>query len=91
MWKSRSPLSAHFKILIYQTHTDRALPMCQALLSEKIIYLFNYVFSFSCVGSSLCVGFPQLLPLGVSHCGGFSYCGAWALGHAGFSSWGAQA
>ena len=27
----------------------------------------------------------------VSHCGGFSYCRAWALGHAGFSSGGAQA
>ena len=27
----------------------------------------------------------------VSHCGGFSYCRAWALGHTGFSSGGAQA
>ena len=90
MWKSRSLLSTHFKILIYQIHIHRALPVCQTLFF-KTIYLFNWVFIFGCIGSSLHEDFLQLWPQGVSHCGGFSYCGAWATGHVGFSSWEAQA
>ena len=51
--------------------------------------LFIYLFIFGCVGSSsLCVGFLWLWRAGAtlhcsvwaSHCGGFSCCGAWALG-----------
>ena len=50
---------------------------------------FIYLFIFGCVGSSLLrAGFLQLRQAGatlhcgaqVSHCGGFSCCGAWALG-----------
>ena len=53
-----------------------------------LIYLF-YLFIFGCVGSSLLLsGFLQLRRVGAtlrcsaraSHCGGFSCCGAWALG-----------
>ena len=53
------------------------------------IYLFIYLFIFGCVGSLLlCAGFLQLQRAGTtlrcgaraSHCGGFSRCGAWALG-----------
>ena len=53
-----------------------------------LIYLF-YLFIFDCVGSLLlCAGFLQLWRAGAtlrcsawaSHCGGFSCCGAWALG-----------
>ena len=52
-------------------------------------YLFIYLFIFGCVGSSLlCTGFLYLQRVGVtlrcgeqaSHCGGFSCCGAQALG-----------
>ena len=55
------------------------------------IYLLKiYLFIFGCVGSLLlCAGFLWLRPAGgyslrcgvqASHCGGFSCCGAWALG-----------
>ena len=53
------------------------------------INLFIYLFIFGCIGSSLlCVGFLWLLRAGAalhcgewaSHCGGFSCCGARALG-----------
>ena len=55
------------------------------------INLFIYLFIFGCVGSLLlCVGFLQLWQVGAtlccgawaSHCGGFSCCGAQALGTA---------
>ena len=66
------------------------------------IYLFIYLFIlifFGCVGSLLLpTGFLQLRRAGstlccsarASHCGGFSYCRAWAPG-VGFSSCGMQA
>ena len=53
------------------------------------IYKFIYLFIFGCVGSLLlCAGFLQLWQAGAtlhcgvraSHCGGFSCCGARALG-----------
>ena len=56
---------------------------------NKFIYLRIYVFIFGCVGSSLLrVGFLLLRRAGAtlrcgawaSHCNGFSYCRAWALG-----------
>ena len=58
---------------------------CEVFLKNKFIYLFI----FGCVGSSLLrVGFLHLLRAGatlccaapVSHCSGFSCCGARALG-----------
>ena len=58
------------------------------------IFFKLYIYSFSCVGSSLLrVGFLQLQRTGAtlhcgaraSHCGGFS-CGAWASRCTGFSS-----
>ena len=54
-----------------------------------LLTLFIYLFIFGCVGSSLLrMGFLQLWRAGAtlhrvaraSHCGGFSCCGAWALG-----------
>ena len=59
--------------------------------SPSFLFLINlfYVFIFGCVGSLLlCTCFLQLWQAGVdlcccvraSHCGGFSCCGAWALG-----------
>ena len=62
----------------------------------KLIYLFI----FGCIGSLLLrVSFLQLRRAGAtllwgvraSHCGGFSGCGAWALGARGFSSCGTWA
>ena len=56
---------------------------------NKSICLFVYLFIFGCVGSSLLrAGFLQLRRAGAtlrcgarpSHCSGFSYRGAWALG-----------
>ena len=53
-----------------------------------LLFLIN-LFIFGCIGSSLLrAGFLQLLQAGAtlrcgaraSHCGGFSCCGAWALG-----------
>ena len=64
-------------------HTHRTLDFL------KLINLFMYLFIFGCFGSLLlCVGFLQLWRAGAtlrcgvwaSHCGGFSFCGAWALG-----------
>ena len=58
-------------------------------LKEIGVYFFIYLFIFGCVGSSLLrAGFLQLWRAGAtlrcsawaSHCGGFSCCGAWALG-----------
>ena len=52
-------------------------------------FIYFYLFIFGCVGSSLLrAGFLQLQRAGAtlhcgvraSHCGGFSCCGAWALG-----------
>ena len=56
-----------------------------------VVFLINlfYLFTFGCVGSSLLrAGFLWLRRVGAtlgcgvqaSHCGGFSCCGAWALG-----------
>ena len=54
-----------------------------------IFYFFKFIFIFGCVGFSLlCAGFLQLRRAGAtlrcgaraSRCGGFSCCGAWALG-----------
>ena len=59
-----------------------------SFFKNKFIYLF-YLFIFGCVGSSLpLTGFLQLGQAGAtlccgvqaSHCGGFSCCGARALG-----------
>ena len=59
------------------------------------VFLFLYSFIFGCAGSSLLHrlfssrGEQRLLSsfnVQASHCGGFSYCGAQVLGHAGFSS-----
>ena len=67
---------------------------------KMIIYLFTYLFSFGCAGSSLLCGTlstcgeqRQLSSCSgkASHYGGFSCCGAWALGLVGFSSWGSWA
>ena len=58
------------------------------ILRDILLNLF-YLFIFGCVGSSLlCTGFVQLRRAGAtlccgaraSHCGGFSACGALALG-----------
>ena len=55
----------------------------------------KYLFLFGCTGSLLLCGLfsscgeRRLLSswgARASHCGGFSYCGAWALGLSGFSS-----
>ena len=44
------------------------------------INLFIYLFIYGCVGSSLlCAAFSSC-SMQASHCGGFSCCGAWALG-----------
>ena len=66
---------------------------CQAFKKNKFIYLFVclfiYLFIYGCVGSLLLLaGFLQLWRAGAtlrcgvwaSHCGGFSCCGAQALG-----------
>ena len=63
-------------------------------------FFFQILFIYGCAGSSLLpAGFLQLwraqilssCSVRVSHCSGFSYCRAQALGHAGFSSCGFQA
>ena len=72
--------------------------VCVQILSLKK----NYLFIFGCSGSLLLHAgfFFQLRQVGaivcyrvwaLSHCNGFSYCGARALEHTGFSSCGAQA
>ena len=49
--------------------------------SDFFFKLFIYLFIFGCVGSSLLhAGFLQLGQVGASPCGGFSCCGAQALG-----------
>ena len=62
--------------------------VCQFLLYNKVNQLYIYIYII-CVGSSLLrAGFVQLQRAGAtlrcgaqaSHCGGFSCCGAWALG-----------
>ena len=77
---------------LWVTHSSKCFnsannPKWQVAL---LYFLFIYVlFSFGCVGSSLLLmGFLQLWRAGatlhcgawVSHCGGLSCCGAWALG-----------
>ena len=66
--------------------TSQAAHVCCV---ELLALFFLNLFIFGCVGSSLlCAGFLQLRRAGatlccgvwVSHCGGFSYCGAQALG-----------
>ena len=52
------------------------------LVKNQWIFLLKILFIFDCTGSSL---------QWASHCGGFSCCGAQALGHAAFSSCGSQA
>ena len=63
-----------------------------AFVSFSILFIFKtylFIFIFGCVGSSLLhAGFLYLQRAGAtlccgvqaSHCGGFSCCGAWALG-----------
>ena len=72
-----------FMCLLYRKY---CLQVCDYFLF--FINLFIY-FIFGCVGSSLLhMGFLQLRRMGVtlccsvwaSHCGGFSFCRAWALG-----------
>ena len=57
--------------------------------------LFILLFIYGCAGSLLLGSLSSSCPkrellsscdVRASHCGGFSYCGARALGHAGFSS-----
>ena len=65
----------------------------QRVRQEEVCFCFFInlfiLFIFGCVGSLLLrTGFPQLRQVGAtlhcgawaSHCGGFSCCGAWALG-----------
>ena len=64
--------------------------MSRILSRWAVLFSFLRFFFFNgCVGSSLlCAGFLQLQRVGptlrcsaqASHCGGFSCCGAWALG-----------
>ena len=68
------------------------LNTCHLLLAICMSYFFFFlifIYLFGCVGSSLLhVDFLQLWRAGAtlhcgawaSHCGGFSCCGAWALG-----------
>jgi len=53
------------------------------------VYLFIYIFDW--LGLGCCTGFSLGLfstcSVRASSCGGFSCCGAQALGHTGFSSW----
>ena len=60
---------------------------------SNLKFFFIYLFIFGCPGSSMLPGlfssWGEWVPLcscgaGVSHCGGFSCCRTWALGHAGF-------
>ena len=70
------PYSGNVPVIVYFTHFD----------------FLKFLFIFGCAGSSLLCGLfshcgEQGLPssCGVwgSHCGGFSCCGAWSLGHTG--------
>ena len=61
------------------------------LFSFFNFYLFLYLFIFGCAGSSLLHGLLLSCSVWVSHCGGFSYCGAQALGCVGFSRCGTWA
>ena len=65
----------------------------------SVSYMFGFILFYFCIFGwagwvfSSCGEQGLLCSWGarVSHCGGFSYCRAWALGHTGFSSGGAQA
>ena len=63
--------------------------LCYLFIFLNDHFVFIYLFNFGCIGSSLLrAGFLLLLWEGAtlrcsaraSHCGGFSCCGAWALG-----------
>ena len=61
--------------------------------ASAFFFIYNFIYLFLAVlGLSFCMHtFPQLQQAGVtlccgsraSHCGGFSCCGAWTLGHMG--------
>ena len=62
------------------------------MMIKYYVLLFHYSFMW-CTGSLLpLMGFLWLRHVEAAlWCGGFSYCRAWALGHAGFSSWSLRA
>ena len=66
-------------------------PLVTTVCSMSLLsFLKNHLFIFGCAGSSLCCtwafsscrerGLLSSCGAWVSHCCGFSYCGAWALG-----------
>ena len=88
-------LKCRFHVFLPSCHEslkDYGVYILHKKLSISYIYIYFFFFNlflFGCIGSLLlCAGFLQLrragatLPCGAqaSHCGGFSCCGAWALG-----------
>ena len=45
----------------------------------NVSWFFKFILIIGCAGSLPCTGFP-IVVMGASHCGGFSCCGAQALG-----------
>ena len=68
-------------------------PVCIFLFLKKLFYFWLHWLFVATHGLSLVVAAGATLHSSAraSHCSGFSCCGAWALGHAGFSSCGTRA
>ena len=87
----------HLEVLeSFLVHLERSI----IAMAERSVIFKNrwvYLFIFDCAGSSWLHGFfpscgerelPSSCSVQALHCGGFSCCRAWALGHVGFSSYG---
>ena len=102
-WNSFRRISVNSSLNVW--HNLPVKPACPGFLfvgslGGGFVCLSIYLFLYCCVGSSLlCAGFLSLWRAGAtlrcgsqaSHCGDFSCCRAWALGHTGFSSCGTWA
>ena len=91
-------ISQYFLLLTVYGYTESVDCLPKLLKKMSAIYLF--IAFYSVLGLCCCMGFPVvsseqgiLFSCGkqASHCGGFSYCRAWALGHTGFGNCGFEA
>ena len=75
-------------------HTNVTTFFLLKFISNSVLAVKKIIYIFGCTGSLLLLRLSLVAESGgtlwvhvrASHCGGFSSCRAWALGHAGFSS-----
>ena len=94
-WKAPGIFCLPVMILIMSRRTRGGIPgsrlrvwISTSVLSsglDAVIYFWQCELSTSCGVQRL----PSSFGMQASHCTDFSLCGEWALGHSGFSSWGA--